>query len=65
MLGPAFLEDLYDVECEASFEAKEADESRNGIGRRWCVVDGRRRSVQGSRWSGSRYSDAETGNNSR
>ena len=57
---------LHDVPREASFEAKESDESRHGIGSRWSVVAGGRR-VQGSRWSGRRYTDGEhgTGNYSR
>jgi hypothetical protein len=56
--------DLHHVAREASFEAKESDESRNGIGSRWGVVAGGRR-IQDSRWSAGRYSDGEHGNYSR
>jgi hypothetical protein len=54
------------VTREASFEAKESDQSCHGIGGRWSVVAGRRR-IQGSRWSGRRDTDGEdgTGNYSR
>jgi len=40
--------DLHHVAREASFEAKESDESRNAIGSRWGVVAGGRR-IQDSR----------------
>jgi hypothetical protein len=58
--------EVHHVAREASFEAKESDESRNGIGSRWGVVAGGRR-IGGSRWSGRRYTDGElgTGNYSR
>ncbi len=57
---------FHHVSREANFEAKESDESRNGIGSRWGVVAGGRR-IRGSRWSGRRYTDGEhgTGNYSR
>jgi len=55
---------LHHVAREASFEAKESDESRNGIGGRWGAVAGERR-IRGSRWSARRYSDGEHGNYSR
>jgi hypothetical protein len=51
---------LHYVAREASFEAKESDESRNGIGSRWGVVAGGQR-IQDSRWSGRRYTDREAG----
>ena len=61
-----YMGGLHDVAREASFEAKESDENRHGIGSRWSVVAGGRR-IQGSRWSGRRYTDGEhgTGNYSR
>ena len=61
-----YMGDLYHVAREASFEAKESDESRNGIGSRWGVVAGGRR-IQDSRWCSRRYTDGErgTGNYSR
>jgi hypothetical protein len=52
---------LHHVAREASFEAKESDESRNGIGSRWGAVAGGRRGRSG-RWSAGRYSDGEHGN---
>jgi hypothetical protein len=59
-----YMGGLHDVAREANFEAKESDESRNGIGSRWGVVAGRRR-VRGSRWYARRYTDGERGNYSR
>jgi hypothetical protein len=55
---------LHHVAREASFEAKESDESRNSIGsRRGAVAGGRR--VRSSRWSVRRYTDGQDGNYSR
>jgi hypothetical protein len=54
-----YMGGLHDVAREASFEAKESDESRNGIGSRWGVVAGGR--IRGSRWSARRYADGEHG----
>ena len=51
---------LHHVARQAKFQAKESDESRNGVGSRWGVVAGGRR-VQSSRWSAERYSDGEHG----
>ncbi len=61
-----YMGGLHHVSPEANFEAKESDESRNGIGSCWSVVAGGRR-IRGSRWSGRRYTDGEhgTGNYSR
>src|SRR6516225_12044170 len=55
---------LHHVARETNFEAKESDESRNGIGSRRGVVAGGRR-VRGSRWSARRYTAGERGNYSR
>jgi hypothetical protein len=49
---------LHHVAREASFEAKESDESRNSIGcHRGSVAGGRR--VRDSRWSVGRYTDGQ------
>jgi hypothetical protein len=55
---------LHHVAREASLEAKDSNENRNGIGGRWGVVASRRR-IRGSRWSARRYTDGERGNYSR
>jgi hypothetical protein len=55
---------FYDVAREASFEAKESGESRDGIGSRWGLVAGGWL-IRGSRWSAGRYSDGEHGYYSR
>jgi hypothetical protein len=52
--------EIWHVAREASFEAKESDESRSGIGSRWRVVAGGQR-VRSGRWSAERYSDGEQG----
>jgi hypothetical protein len=63
--GPSeFRWEIYDVAREASFEAKESGESRDGIGSRWGLVAGGWR-IRGSRWSAGRYSDDEHRNYSR
>jgi hypothetical protein len=54
-----YMGGLHDAR-EASFEAKESGESRNGIGSRWGVVSGGQR-IQGNRWYGRRYTDREHG----
>jgi hypothetical protein len=59
-----FKWEIYDVAREASFEAKESGESRDGIGSRWGFVAGGWR-IRGSRWSAGRHSDGEHGNYSR
>ena len=61
-----YMGGLYHVAREASFEAKQSDKSRNGIGSRWGVVAGGRR-IHGNSWSGRGYTDGEhrTGNYSR
>jgi hypothetical protein len=51
---------IQDVARKACFEAKESDESRNGIGSRWGVVAGGR-GVRSGRWSAERHSDGEHG----
>jgi hypothetical protein len=58
---PIRMGGLHDVAREASFEAKESSESRNGIGSCWGAVVGRRR-IHGSRWYGGRYSNGEHSN---
>jgi hypothetical protein len=63
-LRPDFRWEIYDVAREASFEAKESGESRDGIGSRWGLVAGGWR-IRGSRWFAGRYSDGEDGNYSR
>jgi hypothetical protein len=55
-----FKWEIYDVAREASFEAKESGESRDGIGSRWGLVAGGWR-IRGSRWSGRRYTGGEHG----
>ena len=53
--------EIYDVAREASFEAKESGESRDGIGSGWgFIADGKL--IGGSRWSAGRHSDGEHGN---
>jgi hypothetical protein len=55
-----FKWEIYDVAREASFEAKESGESRDGIGSRCDLVAGGWR-IRGSRWSGRRYTSGEHG----
>jgi hypothetical protein len=55
-----FKWEIYHVAREASFEAKESGESRDGVGSRWGLVAGGWR-IRGSRWSAGRYSDGEHG----
>jgi hypothetical protein len=59
-----FRWEIYDVAHEASFEAKESRENRDGIGSRWGVVAGGWR-IRCSRWSAGRCSEGEHGNYSR
>ena len=56
-----FKWEICHVAPEASFEAKESGESRDGIGSRWGLVAGGKR-IWDSRWSAGRYSDGEHGN---
>jgi hypothetical protein len=56
-----FKWEIYDVAREASFEAKESGESRDGIGSRWGLVACGKR-VRVSRCCAGRYSNGEHGN---
>jgi len=44
--------------CQPKLEAKESEESCNGIGSCWGVVAGGR-GVRSGRWSAARYSDGK------